>query len=1018
MTTVNNLPCISHRTVILPGSQIQITFQNSIASNLLKLFNDRNSYDPKIAQVLNDKYPLGEKESPTIPKNYFLGVIPQDGSDVGCLCRVIKFEKKLNDIQTNLILKSLVRIKLDTPLLNSNEVIWKSNIQLSDVSEKSNIENTEQFKTIVLDILKLTESLETTVNEFNAKYSSAFKKTTNEHFLLLSPLSNTLFFQLNSKELKKNWKKVKLMRKEVTNNMVESDKIPMSQQIKKLLLLLDDVVSVIPTPQTEKLHFLMTLEFQDRLLKFSEIVNGFISIFVQLYSTTDYIKRYYADATIMEKTNLIATQLRSLKYYVNDVKGKPMIETNPSSNKKIVYMGNNTTSNNKEYVNMEDEDDDEDGTDDLRHIRKFIKTIRKVGIHVDALSMLNKDYQRLKKMHGYQHNAEYQLLRNYFDVVTDIPFGRYSGEGTIIDIKKSQKILDDDHFGLKMVKRRLLEYLSVLKLNQLLENKTNEVDPRKKSVGRPPILLLVGPPGVGKTSIAKSVAKVLNRKYQRISLGGVYNESDLRGHRRTYVGAMCGSIIDALRKSGTMNPLILLDELDKVSTMSGKKTSSANGDPEGALLEILDFEQNFSFMDHYVGFPVDISQILFLCTANDASTISSPLLDRLEIINIPGYTMEQKIQIGSKFLLPKQIKMNGLNRIPNGNFQLTPTAWTELVNGYTREAGVRNLGRRLATIVRGRIVEFIERTESIDKAKNNQVMPTQIHKQELYKFLGFPLPAVSTELLTDVKYESKVGLVNGLSYNSNGTGSVLIFEIVRTGDINNCEQQMEQPNKIAGPVVTTTGNLGETLEESIKIAVSLVKSIIARNLIVGLTKDDINHFLTGQFHLHAPMGGVPKDGPSAGMAITLALISILLNKPIGRDICMTGEITLRGKILPIGGLKEKMLGAKMSGMKHIMVPIGNDNDVITASTDGDIATYIANNLKEMEYNNGSKNNSVRARQVKDAELLYNKMKLKLTYVNDIFDAMIAVWPELLFMNATSHIQIIEPSQNRRIMNKL
>ena len=1018
MITVDNLPCISHRTVILPGSQIQITFQNSITSSLLKLFNDRNVYDPKIAQVLNDKYPLDQKESQTIPKNYFVGVVPQDGSDIGCLCRVIKFEKKLNDIQTNLIIKSLVRIKLETPLLNSNDVIWNSNIQLSDVSEKSNITNSEQFKTIVLDILKLTESLETTVNEFNAKYSRAFKKNTNEHFLLLSPLSNTLFFQLNSNELKKNWKKVKLMRKEVTNNMVESDKIPISQQIKKLLLLLDDVVSVIPTPQAEKLHFLMALEFQDRLLKFSEIVNGFINIFEQLYSTTDYIKRYYADATIMEKTNLIATQLRSLKYYVNDVKGKPMIETNPSSNKKIVYMGNNTTSNNKEYVNTEDDDDDEDGTNDLRHIRKFIKTIREVGIHVDALSMLTKDYQRLKKMHGYQHNAEYQLLRNYFDVVTDIPFGKYSGEGTIIDIKKSQKILDDDHYGLKLVKKRLLEYLSVLKLNQLFEDKTNDIDPKQKSVSRPPILLLVGPPGVGKTSIAKSVAKVLNRKYQRISLGGVYNESDLRGHRRTYVGAMCGSIIDALRKSGTMNPLILLDELDKVSTMDGKKTSRANGDPEGALLEILDFEQNFSFMDHYVGFPVDISQVLFLCTANDASTISSPLLDRLEIINIPGYTMEEKIQIGSKFLLPKQITMNGLNRIPNGNFQLMSTAWTELVNGYTREAGVRNLERRLATIVRGRIVEFIERTESVDKNKNNELAQIWIPKQELYKYLGFPLRAVSAELLTDVKYESKVGLVNGLSYNSNGTGSVLIFEIVRTGDITKPDKQVELLSAIAGPVVTTTGNLGETLEESIKIAVSLVKSIIERNLIIGLSEEDIIHFLTGQFHLHAPMGGVPKDGPSAGMAITLALISILLNKPIDRDFCMTGEITLRGKILPIGGLKEKMLGAKMSGMKRILVPIGNDNDVVTASTDGDIETYISNNLKEIEYNNGSRDISVKERQAKDAKLLYNKMGLKLTYVNDIFDAMEAVWPELSFTNETSNIQNTEQCQDRRLMNKL
>jgi len=1017
MTIIPNLPCVVHSTVILPGSHVQITLQNSIASDLLKLFNNKNEYDPKIYQMLNEQYPLTKNDSSVTPTNYFFGIIPQGGAcNMGCLCRVLTFKKTVNDTETTLILRSLVRIQIETPLLNADNIIWKSNVTISNVIDTLNITSMEQLKPIILDVLKLTESLETAVNEFNVTYRRALKRTTDEHFLLLSPLTNTLFFQLNSSQLKKNWKKVIQLRKDVTNEILineNSGKIS-NLQLMKLLSLLDNVVAMIPTPHMDKIHFLNTTQLQERILAFSNVVNGFINIFTELYSTTEYIKKYYANATIIEKTNLIANQLRSLKYYVNDVKGKPYIPDD-SSSKKIVYMGSTTNSNNNEYI---DDDNDEDGEvdDDLINIKKFIKSVKELGIHVDAMSMLTKDFHKLKKMHGYQHNAEYQLLRNYFDVIIDIPFGKYSGKDMTINLNKSRKTLNEDHFGLVVVKQRLLEYLSVLKLNQILNNQVNDKSINSSSIGRPPILLLVGPPGVGKTSIAKSVAKVLNRKYQRISLGGIYNESDLRGHRRTYVGAMCGSIIDAIRKSGTMNPLILLDELDKVSTMNSRNSSRSNGDPEGALLEILDFEQNFSFMDHYVGFPVDISQVLFLCTANDSSTISGPLLDRLEIIKIPGYTMEEKIQIGSKFLLPKQIKMNGFNRIPHGDFKLTSKAWSDLVSGYTREAGVRNLERKLASIVRGKIVEYIKNVETQGTSTKVAIFKTRVHENDLYKYLGFPLPSINDELLVDVKYESKVGLVNGLSYNSSGTGGVLMFEIVKTGSLKSGHGNRTNNMITDGPSIKCTGNLGETLEESIKIATSLVESMINRNIIKGVNETMVHKFLSSKYHIHAPMGGVPKDGPSAGMAITLAMLSILLQLPIDRDICMTGEITLRGKVLPIGGLKEKMLGAKMNGMKRILVPIGNRNDVFSVITD-DI-----DNIDKRRYESITENDDrqslMQTRQIVDAQLLYDKVGLKLTYVNDIYDAMLAIWPSLLFKTPVDTTRHVESCDSNKITSKM
>lgn len=957
---IPNLPCLSHPTAILPGSQYQIKISGLTGTQLLDQFNDRNKYNSSIFKPLNDFFPL-DKSNSSSPPNYFIAILPQGSTDIGCVCRIINFKKEKNDTDTTLFVKTLQRVIIKKPLLNAGNKIWQSHVELYQDSKFVKEVPDKEVKLTFLQISKVIESLETTINEFNSRYKNVFKKTTSEHFLLLSPLSNTLFFQLNNEQFKKNWSKVKQICKDQTNEFVGIKNIDKTN-IDNFFSLLDIFISIIPTSNNEKLQFLICLQFQERILKFIDIVNTFLDIFEQLYSTTNYIKRFYADATVLEKTNFIAAQLKSLKFYVNDVKGIKTKASNKYVDNRILRLGN-----------REDDVDDnaDDDGDDIREVRKFMKNIKESGIHGDGQKLLIKDFKRLKKMQSYQHNAEYQVLRNYFDIIVDVPFGNYSGNSEVINLSQSKTILNNDHFGLISVKKRLLEYLAVLKLNQSLDSKKEN----NTNIGRPPILLLVGPPGVGKTSIAKSIAKVLHRKYQRISLGGVYNEADLRGHRRTYVGAMCGSIINALRKSGKMNPLILLDEIDKISSIDGKKMGKSNGDPEGALLEILDFEQNFSFLDHYIGFPVDISQVLFICTANNLNSISKPLLDRLEIIDIPGYTIEEKIQIGSKFLLPKQIAVNGLNKC-YGDFHLSENVWRSLVSGYTRETGVRNLERKLASIVRGKIVEYINNETLKVKDQEKEMR----EEKQLYKYLGFPLHPITKELLSETQFEDKIGLVNGLSYNSDGSGSVLTFEILRIGSNNN-----NNNNGSLGPIIKSTGNLGETLQESIEIGTSLVKSIIDKKIIKDIDEAIIDRFLTSEYHLHAPMGGVPKDGPSAGMAITLALLSLAINKPINRKICMTGEITLRGKILPIGGLKEKLLGATMYGMQHVLVPIGNRNDVVTTVTD-DIVPYIENIDSD-------------ATTLKIDKLVRNKMDLEISYVNDIYDAMHAIWPGVEFSNS-------------------
>jgi ATP-dependent Lon protease len=460
-------------------------------------------------------------------------------------------------------------------------------------------------------------------------------------------------------------------------------------------------------------------------------------------------------------------------------------------------------------------------------------------------------------------SAESSVIRNYLDWLISLPWSKSTEDD--LDIRKAETILNRDHFGLEKVKERVLEYLAVQKLTQSLKG---------------PILCLAGPPGVGKTSLAKSIAESLGRNFVRVSLGGVRDESEIRGHRRTYVGAMPGRIIQGIKRAGTTNPVFLLDEIDKMS-------NDFRGDPSSAMLEVLDPEQNHTFSDHYIEETYDLSKVMFIATANDLSTIPDPLRDRMEIINIAGYTELEKINIARDHLLEKQIKMHGLTK---SKLQVRDDAIQKMVRHYTREAGVRSLERQLATICRktAKIIVSLDKKRVIVSSKN------------LEEFLGKPIFRYG-----QAETENQIGVATGLAYTTAG-GDTLQIEVSLS------------PGK--GKLVLT-GKLGDVMKESAQTAFSYVRSIANE---LKLEKDFHEKY---DVHVHVPEGAVPKDGPSAGITMATALISALTGIPINKEVGMTGEITLRGRVLPIGGLKEKTLSAHRAGLTTILLPKDNEKDL-------------------------------------------------------------------------------------------
>jgi len=494
---------------------------------------------------------------------------------------------------------------------------------------------------------------------------------------------------------------------------------------------------------------------------------------------------------------------------------------------------------------------------------ELVAKIKKAKMPKDVNEKAEKELRRLEGMQPM--SAEATVVRNYIDWLVDLPWKTGPGSDKV-NLKKAQKILDDDHYGLEKVKERIVEHLAVMKLVKNMKG---------------PILCLVGPPGVGKTSLGKSVARATGRKFVRISLGGVRDEAEIRGHRRTYIGALPGKIIQGMKKAGTLNPVFLLDEVDKMSM-------DFRGDPSSALLEVLDPEQNGTCNDHFLEVDYDLSQVLFICTANVLHTIPQPLQDRMEVIRLAGYTEEEKMAIATKFLVPKKLKEHGLT---TRNLKIGKTILQAVIQGYTREAGVRSLEREVGTLCRKAATKVVEK----GKGTSIELKPTG-----LSKYLGV------TKFSKDVdRKESEVGVATGLAWTEFG-GELLNIEVITTPGTGK---------------VSLTGKLGEVMKESAQAAISYVRQ---RSAELGLPK---NFYQKVDLHMHIPEGAIPKDGPSAGITIAVAIISALTGNPVRRDITMTGEVTLTGKVLPIGGLKEKALAAHRVKLANIIIPKDNEKDV-------------------------------------------------------------------------------------------
>ena len=572
-------------------------------------------------------------------------------------------------------------------------------------------------------------------------------------------------------------------------------------------------------------------------------LNCTISEKQQLFETLDVKKRLNSVIKIMEnETSIIGVEKR--------IRGR--VKTQMEKTQREYYLNEQLKAIQKELGEIED------GKDETSNLHKAIlKAKMPKEVQKKCLSELKK----LKNMSPM--SAEATVVRNYLDWMVDLPW--FKKDKVDIDLNKALKQLEEDHYGLEKVKERIIEFLAVQKRMDKLKG---------------PILCLVGPPGVGKTSLGKSIAKATNRQFVRMSLGGVRDEAEIRGHRRTYIGSLPGKIIQMMKKAGTKNPLILLDEIDKVG-------NDYRGDPSSALLEALDPEQNTTFNDHYLEVDYDLSDVMFVTTANTLN-ILQPLLDRMEVIRIPGYTEDEKINIANKYLLPKQIKENG---VKENELDLEKGTIKEIIRSYTRESGVRNLEREISKVSR----------KVVKKVVNGENNTVNVNKANLQDFLG-----VKKFKYGQVESEDRSGIVTGLAWTEVG-GEILKIETVI------------MPGKGRMQI---TGKLGDVMQESVKAAKSFVRS---KSLDYGIIPPT---FEKNDFHIHVPEGATPKDGPSAGIAMVTSIVSSITKNPVDKNIAMTGEVTITGQVLPIGGLKEKLLAAHRAGINQVIIPKENEKDLI------------------------------------------------------------------------------------------
>jgi len=563
----------------------------------------------------------------------------------------------------------------------------------------------------------------------------------------------------------------------------------------------------------------------------------------QIFETMDVKKRLNSIIKIMEnETSIIGVEKR--------IRGR--VKTQMEKTQREYYLNEQLKAIQKELGEIED------GKDETSSLNK---SILKSKMPKDVEKKCMAELKKLKNMSPM--SAEATVIRNYLDWMVDLPW--YKKGEVVIDLKKALEVLDADHFGLEKVKERIIEFLAVQKRMDKIKG---------------PILCLVGPPGVGKTSLGKSIAKATNREFVRVSVGGMRDEAEIRGHRRTYIGSLPGKIIQMMKKAGTKNPLILLDEIDKIG-------NDYRGDPSSALLEALDPEQNSTFNDHYLEVDYDLSDVMFVTTANTLN-ILPPLLDRMEVIRLAGYTEDEKINIANKYLLPKQIKDNG---VKEKEMTLSGDIIKEIIRSYTKESGVRNLEREISKIAR----------KVVKKVVSGEENEVNINLQNLHDYLG-----IQKFKFGELESEDKIGVVTGLAWTEYG-GEILKIETVI------------MPGKGRMQI---TGKLGEVMQESIKAAKSFIRS---KSLEYGIIPP---LFEKKDFHIHVPEGATPKDGPSAGIGMVTSIVSAITNNPVRRDVAMTGEVTLTGQVLPIGGLKEKLLAAHRAGIKQVIIPKENEKDLV------------------------------------------------------------------------------------------
>ena len=581
--------------------------------------------------------------------------------------------------------------------------------------------------------------------------------------------------------------------------------------------------------------------------EFADLVSASVGFDIEgkqaLLEETDVTKR------LRMLVNLIDKEIKILSVE-RDINRK--VRGNIDKNQKDYYLREQLKVIQTE---LGDRDEMQSEADELK------KRLEKINAPDYVMKKAEKELSRMVKMQ--QGNPEASVIRTYVEWLCDIPWSISTEENN--DIENAKKVLDEDHYGLEKVKERILEYLAVRKLSGELKS---------------PIICLVGPPGVGKTSIALSIARALGRNYARISLGGIRDESEIRGHRKTYIGSMPGRVIYALKQAKSNNPLLLLDEIDKLS-------KDFKGDPSAALLEVLDAEQNFSFRDHYIELPFDLSKTLFVTTANSLDGIDRPLLDRMEIIRVSGYTDEEKLNIAKKYLVAKQLKQNGLKK---SNVKFSDDSLIDIIDNYTRESGVRELERKIAAVMR----------KCAKRIVSGEVKSVSVSRKNLENYLGRKI-----FIKNEKSGESEIGVVTGLAWTQYG-GDTLSVEV--------------NVSKGSGKT-ELTGSLGDVMKESAMTAISYVRSCCEKYNI------DSQFYKNCDIHIHVPEGATPKDGPSAGITMATALISALSNKRVKKDVAMTGEITLRGRVLPIGGLKEKTLAAYRTGIKTVIIPEENTPDL-------------------------------------------------------------------------------------------